>query len=173
MSSVEEDDSGSEVNSGQEISCELVVACGDGAKVLEFVEETLDEMAFTIEREVAIPRRFAIGFWRNRRGDFSLSESVNQRIGVVSLVAKQGLRISAVDQLLRASQIVGLSWREDQLTGLPKASTSAWILVVSPPRDRPIACSPFFFAHRHCADARARSWHQSSCIRCHGRSPTA
>jgi hypothetical protein len=29
-------------------------------------------------------------------------------------------------------------------TGLPKASTSAWILVVSPPRDRPIACGPFF-----------------------------
>ena len=102
------------MNSGQEISCELVVACGDGAKVLEFVEETLDEMAFTIEREVAIPRRFAIGFWRNHRGNSSLSESVNQRIGVVSLVAKQGLRISAVDQLLRASQIVGLSWREHQ-----------------------------------------------------------
>jgi hypothetical protein len=37
------------------------------------------------------------------------------------------------------------------LTGLPKASTSAWVLVVSPPRDRPIACSPFFFAPRRCA----------------------
>jgi hypothetical protein len=30
------------------------------------------------------------------------------------------------------------------LTGLHKGSTSAWILVVSPPRDRPIPCSPFF-----------------------------
>jgi hypothetical protein len=29
-------------------------------------------------------------------------------------------------------------------TGLPRASASALILVVSPPRDRPIACSPFF-----------------------------
>jgi hypothetical protein len=28
-------------------------------------------------------------------------------------------------------------------------------LVVSPPRDRPIACSPFFFVHRRCADALA------------------
>src|SRR3990172_7507544 len=33
--------------------------------------------------------------------------------------------------------------------GLPKASTSAWILVVSPPRDRPIACSPFFLVSGH------------------------
>jgi hypothetical protein len=30
------------------------------------------------------------------------------------------------------------------LQGFPKASTSAWILVVNPPRDRPIACAPFF-----------------------------
>jgi hypothetical protein len=27
---------------------------------------------------------------------------------------------------------------------LPSASTNAWIFVVSPPRDRPIACSPSF-----------------------------
>jgi hypothetical protein len=37
--------------------------------VLEFVEEALDEIAFAIEREVAIPRRFAVGFWGNHRGD--------------------------------------------------------------------------------------------------------
>jgi hypothetical protein len=30
--------------------------------------------------------------------------------------------------------------------------------LVSPPRDRPIAYSPFFFARRRCADARARWW---------------
>jgi hypothetical protein len=30
------------------------------------------------------------------------------------------------------------------LTGLPRASTSAWIWVVNPPRDQPIACAPFF-----------------------------
>src|SRR6266403_3083693 len=30
-----------------------------------------------------------------------------------------------------------------RLQGLPKASTSAWTLVVNPPRDLPIACAPF------------------------------
>jgi len=34
VSSVEEDDSASELNTGEEISGELVVACGDGTKVL-------------------------------------------------------------------------------------------------------------------------------------------
>src|SRR5271169_2422202 len=33
-----------------------------------------------------------------------------------------------------------------RLQGLPKASTSAWTLVVNPPRDLPIACAPFFFS---------------------------
>ena len=40
--------------------------------------------------------------------------SVDQRIGVVGLVAEQGVWIGAVDQRLRASQIVGLSRREHQ-----------------------------------------------------------
>ena len=114
MSSVEKDDSGNELNSGKEISCEFVVACGDGAIMLEFVEEALDEVAFAIECKVAIPRGFAIGFWGNHRGDSPLSEHADQRISVVSLVAKQGNRIGAVEQLLRASQIVGLSRREHQ-----------------------------------------------------------
>ena len=82
--------------------------------MLEFVEEALDEVAFAIEREVAMPRRFAIGFWGNHRGDASLRERVRQRIGVVSLVAKQGTRIDTVDQLLCASQIVGLPRRKHQ-----------------------------------------------------------
>jgi hypothetical protein len=82
--------------------------------MLEFVEEALDEIALAIEREVAIPRRFAIGFWRNHRGDSSLSEGIDQLISVVSLVAKQGVWIGAVDQLLRASQIVDLSRGEHQ-----------------------------------------------------------
>src|ERR1700737_255555 len=85
------------------------LACGDGSKVLEFIEEALDEVTFAIKREITSPRRLAIGFWRNHRGDPSLSESVDQRISVISLITKQGIRIGAVDQLLRTSPIVGLS----------------------------------------------------------------
>ena len=43
-----------------------------------------------------------------------LGESVDQRISVVSLIAKQGIWVGAVDQLLRTSQIVGLSRRQHQ-----------------------------------------------------------
>jgi hypothetical protein len=102
------------MNSGEENFGELVVACGDSSIMLEFIEEALDEVTFAVEREIASPRRLTIGFWRNHRGDSSLRESVDQRISVVSLIAKQGIWIGAVDQLLRTSQIVGLSRRQHQ-----------------------------------------------------------
>jgi hypothetical protein len=106
------------LNSGEEISGEFVVACGDGTKVLEFVEEALDEIAFAVEREIAIPRGLAIGLWGNHGDDLALVESVDQRVSIVSLVADQGLRIGGVNQRLRASQIVGLPWREHHLDGI-------------------------------------------------------
>ena len=82
--------------------------------MLEFIEEALDEVTFAVEREIAGPWHLTVGFWRNHWGDPSLSESFDQRIRVVSLVAKQGSWISAVKQLLRTSQIMGLSRRQHQ-----------------------------------------------------------
>ena len=109
------------MDGGEEIALGLVVARGDGAKVLEFVEEALDEIAFAVEHEVALAQDLAIGLWGNHGGDLALAESVDQRISVVSLVADQGLRIGAIDQRLGASQIVGLSWRQHQLDGVAKS----------------------------------------------------
>ena len=77
--------------------------------------QALDEIAFAVECEVAIPRGLAVSLWGNDRGDLAPIERVDQRIGIVSLVADQGLRIGAIDQRLRASQIVGLPWREHDI----------------------------------------------------------
>jgi hypothetical protein len=53
LSSVEENDSGGEVNSGEEISGEFVIARGDRTKVLEFIEEALDQITLATEGKVA------------------------------------------------------------------------------------------------------------------------
>jgi hypothetical protein len=44
------------VDSGKEVSRELVVARRDGAKVLEFIEEALDEITLAIEGKIACSR---------------------------------------------------------------------------------------------------------------------
>src|SRR6267378_6378552 len=85
--------------------------------MLEFIEEALDEVSFAVEREITGPWHFTICFWRNHRGDTSLGESVDQRICVVCLVAKQGLRVDAFEQGLRTSQVMSLSRRQHQFDG--------------------------------------------------------
>ena len=59
---VEEDGGAGEVNAGEEDFCELVVARGDSAEMLELIEETLNEIAFAVEGEVARARGFSVGF---------------------------------------------------------------------------------------------------------------
>ena len=51
----------------------------------------------------------------------SLGEGVEQRVGVVGLVADQRLRIGIVKQRLRAGQIVGLTRREHQRDGVAES----------------------------------------------------
>ena len=62
LSSVEEDSSAGEVNAGEEDLCELVVTRGDSPEMLELIEETLNEIAFAVEGEVARARGFSVGF---------------------------------------------------------------------------------------------------------------
>jgi hypothetical protein len=106
------------LNSSEENFGELIVACGDGPKVLEFIEEALDEVGFAVERKIAIPRGLAIGLWRNHLGDCSPRERVDQRISVISFICNQGIWIGAIDQLLRAGQIVCLPWGDYQFDGI-------------------------------------------------------
>jgi hypothetical protein len=47
---------------GEKISGEFVVAGGNGAKVLNFIEEALDEVALAVECEIAIALGLSIGF---------------------------------------------------------------------------------------------------------------
>ena len=106
------------MDSGEEISGEFVVASGDGAEVFEFVEEALDEVAFAVEREIARPLGLTIGLGRDDRSDSPLVEGANERVGIVRLVANQGIWVGVLDQRFRASKIMSLAWREHQLDGI-------------------------------------------------------
>jgi len=56
-----------EVYGRQDISREFVVARCDGAEVFECVEESFDQIAFAVEREIAVSLNEAVGFGRNVR----------------------------------------------------------------------------------------------------------
>src|SRR6185312_887197 len=54
-----------EEEGGEEISRELVVARGDAAEMLEFVEEALDEVALTVDREIDDASNADVGLARD------------------------------------------------------------------------------------------------------------
>ena len=82
--------------------------------MLEFVEEALDEIAFAVERVVACALHFTVGLGRNHWGDLSSREGVEQRIGIVSLVAEEGARVGVFEQRFGACQVVVLPRRQHQ-----------------------------------------------------------
>src|SRR5258705_6588101 len=122
MSAVEKDDSRDQLDRCEEISGEFVVACRNGAKLLNFIEEALDEVALAVECEIAIALGLSIGFGRNYGRDFSLRKTIDERISVVGLVCDQGFRIGIFNQALGASQIVDLPCREHQIGGISQGA---------------------------------------------------
>src|ERR1700729_534075 len=54
--------------------------------MLERVEETLDEIAFAVEGEIARTRGFSVGFGWDDRGDRSIVEGGDEGVGVEGLV---------------------------------------------------------------------------------------
>jgi hypothetical protein len=86
--------------------------------MFEFVEETLDEVAFAVEREVTSSWGLTVGLRRDDRSDSALGQSADQLIRVVGLVAEQGIWVGGANQRLRASQIVGLPGCQHQVDGI-------------------------------------------------------
>jgi hypothetical protein len=60
------------MDAGQKISGELIVTCCDSAKVLELVEEALDEVALRNTGQIAWQWNRASGMRKNDRDDLPL-----------------------------------------------------------------------------------------------------
>src|SRR6516225_4812360 len=83
--------------------------------MLERVKETLDEIAFAVEGEIARARGFSVGFAWDDGGDRSIVEGGDEGVGVEGLVGDQSAGIDGFDQRLGASEIVILARAEHHL----------------------------------------------------------
>ena len=141
------------MQAGEEIARSFFVAGGDASELFDELKETLDEVAFGVEGEVAIASDLAIRFWRDDRLDRPDFEALDKAVGVVAFVAEEGFGLHFSREGLGLGDVVDLAAGEASANGLPKASTITWILVVRPPRERPMAWSkPPFCVRPHYAD---------------------
>jgi hypothetical protein len=138
------------------VPCQLVVAGGDATKKFDTTEKPFDDVAGPIQHpaiatlDLSIRTRWDHGL-RTRSADV-----FNKGVRVVALVCddRTGARSSTSSFAHVISEVcpsVAISRR-----GRPASSTARCNLVVSPPRERPSACGPFFFELRTNAGVRAR-----------------
>ena len=86
--------------------------------MFELVEETLNEIAFAVEGEIARPRGFSVGFGWDDWCDRSSVEGADEGVGVEGLVGEQSAGIDGFDQRFGACQIVILARAEHHLDGI-------------------------------------------------------
>jgi hypothetical protein len=98
-----------------------------------------DEMTPFVHFKVARHRASPVPFRRDHREGAAIVKFLAPPIIVESLVADRRGDLDPVDQRRHADAVVPVSGSSTKRAKLPSALTNATILVVKPPRDRPMA----------------------------------
>ena len=69
MSSFEPGERANQLQTCREIAPSFLVACGDASGVFDELEESFDQIALAVKREIAIAFVLPIRLWRNDRLD--------------------------------------------------------------------------------------------------------
>lgn len=78
----------SDVDAGEEVTCAIVLADGDGATPLELAEEVFDEAPRLMEFSIEGAWRWSIGLGRDDRDITGCAQGLaHRRAGIESLVA--------------------------------------------------------------------------------------
>lgn len=100
----------------------FIVTCGDGAELLEFGEEVLNQVARFVHIFIVGARSFSVGLWR----DDDLFSCLFERfydsfISIKRFIRKNGLCRDAWQKSVRTLQITGLSRRKDEVEGIAES----------------------------------------------------
>ena len=97
----------------QEVRGGFVVACGDGAILLEFAEEVLDEVAGLVDLPVVSALGFAIAFGRDHRGFPCRVQRLDDAlVGIEGFIGQQSIGGHSRQELVGPLQIMGLTRRQ-------------------------------------------------------------
>jgi hypothetical protein len=97
------------VQSCEEVARGLFVSCGDAPEVFDEVEETLNEISFGVEREIAVARDLAVCLGRDDGADFPDFEALDEAVGVVALVGQHGFGLDLRGERLGLRDVLDLA----------------------------------------------------------------
>jgi hypothetical protein len=100
------------MDSCEEVSSGFFVAGCDCPELFESIEETLDEVAFGVEGEVAWAVDLAVSLGRDHRLDAAHGQGSDETVGVVTFVSDEGLRLDFGEQRFGLGYVVSLTARQ-------------------------------------------------------------
>ena len=113
MSSIKPDNAGCEVNSAEENSGGLIVACCDRAVLFESGEEVLDEVPCLVYLAIIVTGDLAVRFaWDHRRLAGGHEGRDDALVGIERLVSDQHAGLHARQQVVCSDEVVGLAASE-------------------------------------------------------------
>ena len=103
------------MNGAEEVLCGFIVSGCYGAELLELGEEVFDEVASFVEVSVMVSGELAIGLGRDDCGLAGFGQGhKHPLVGVERFVSNQGVRLHAREQVIGATQIMGLSAGQEE-----------------------------------------------------------
>ena len=101
MDSIDPKPDGEDVYHGEEVAAEFFEPCSQSSHVLHGAEETLDDVAHSVEIGVVRDRGFDVDLRRNDRESADIGDGLSDRACVVSLVGDDRQRWSRPIQQVR------------------------------------------------------------------------
>ena len=89
--------------------------------MLDFIEETLDQMPFFIEMTIVIALIFAVSPRRDHRHGIFFGNLLQKLFRIVRAIRNDALKIEVLDQVIRLCNIVALSTGQAKAQGIAQS----------------------------------------------------
>ena len=103
-----------------ESACQFVIASENAAIPLDFVDETFDDVAFSVADSVIVPWLLAIAVGRDDRFYLLSCEQLSQRVRIVAFIGNNGVKMERGEQRFSLGHIMAFTTGQDELEGQAK-----------------------------------------------------
>ena len=100
-----------------EMACKFVIASGNASTPLEFVDESFDDVAFSVADAVIVPCLLPIAAGGNDHLYLLGCEQLSQRVGIVAFVGNNGVIVERGEQRFSLGHIVAFTPGQNELEG--------------------------------------------------------
>ena len=112
--SFEPDQCRSKMQESHETSCEFFIASENASIPLDFVDETFDDVAFSVADSVIVPWLLAIAAGRDDHLYLLSCEQLSQGVRIVAFIGNNGVKMERGEQRFSLGHIMAFTTSQDE-----------------------------------------------------------